>query len=141
MPGTQTVSRSGSNGASRKRRVSGARSRKRPRKRSRKDRKLIVDNEDKCTGREVERFLAQEFGIPESAARRVWRSALEHMRRSLLRGRSISLTNIATIQPYVKQAHSYRHPTTGEIEEAPERWHVRLIASPGLQDDLQYDHR
>lgn len=62
------------------------------------------------------------------------------MRDSLLAGRGVSLTNIATIEPYVKQAHTYRHPTTGEMCEAPERWHIRLIASPRLQEDLQFDH-
>lgn len=91
----------------------------------------------KLTRKEIEGFLARKTRISEEAAQAVWRLLLSHMRRALVRGRPVALTNVGTLEPFVKAPTRYRHPGTGEMATTPRRKHVRFILSPSLKNDLR----
>ncbi len=59
------------------------------------------------------------------------------MRRALVKGQPVALTNIGVLEPFIKQPTRYRHPATGEIAATPRRRHVRFVLSPGLKGDLR----
>jgi nucleoid DNA-binding protein len=63
------------------------------------------------------------------------------MRRALVRGRPVALTNVGTLEPFTKKSTRYRHPETGEMETTPRRRHIRFILSPSLKDDLRRTRR
>ncbi len=91
----------------------------------------------KLNRRDIEEFLANKAGIPEEAAQALWRLLLSRIRRALVRGSPVALTNIGTLEPFIRKPTQYRHPATGEIETAPRRRHVRFVLSPSLVDDLR----
>jgi nucleoid DNA-binding protein len=59
------------------------------------------------------------------------------MRRALVQGHPVALTNIGTLEPFLKKPTRYRHPETGEMATTPRRKHVRFILSPSLKGDLR----
>jgi len=69
-------------------------------------------------------------------AKDIWKGILQSMRNSLLAGDDVTLTKIATIQRYAKKSSTYRHPSTGELETAPARQHLRLALSPQMKAEL-----
>jgi nucleoid DNA-binding protein len=136
MSATSTDSKR--NGASLKKRVSKARTSRRPAKRAKRNSRNN-GTPAKCTGSEIEQYIAEAFKVSPDVAHVVWRKILKKLRNTLVSGRSVSLMNIGTLQPYDKKPHRYRHPSTGEMQDAPERTHLRLVVSPGLLEDIQDD--
>ncbi len=81
--------------------------------------------------------LEHSLPLSEVALREIMQEVLAYQRDALMRGRSISLPNIGTLEPYRKKGRAYRHPSTGKMREAPRCRYVRLTISSGLKDDLQ----
>ena len=95
----------------------------------------------KLTRSEIEAFLEKKAKIPKPVAQGLWRLLLLRMRKALLKGHPVALTNIGTLEPFVKQPTRYRHPETGEMQVTPRRRHVRFVLSPSLKDDLRRTKR
>jgi nucleoid DNA-binding protein len=49
---------------------------------------------------------------------------------------AVQLTNVGTLEPYLKKAVRYRHPETGKLLKSMPRRHVRFILSVGLKQAL-----
>lgn len=106
--------------------------------RSRPKNSFVFDATDKSVAsREIEEFLVLTFSIQREAANRLWDAILTHVLQRLTEGRSVTLTNIGTFDPYVKKATRFRHPITREFAEIPARRFIRFVMSPGLKQTLR----
>lgn len=95
----------------------------------------------RLTGQDLEEFVAKITGLEPGVAREIWRQMLGKIRKSLVAGQAVNMTNVGTLEPYDKQPTTYRHPDTGELETAQGRKHVRFIVSVGLKDDMNPGRR
>ncbi len=75
--------------------------------------------------------------MSEIALREILQEIFAYQRDALMRGRSVALPNVGTLEPYRKKGRAYRHPTTGKIREAPRCRYIRLTLSVRLKKDLQ----
>ncbi|KKL87582.1 hypothetical protein LCGC14_1933280 [marine sediment metagenome] len=95
----------------------------------------------KLTRSLMEAFLAKSFGITDTAAQSIWRAILDRIRKALVKGQPVALTNVGTLQPFKKQATQYRHPGCGELRTTPARKHIRFVISPSLKAALRLKRR
>ena len=103
------------------------------------DRALEPRRATKITRLEFEKFLIREYGFTGEKAREIWADIRRLIREALAEGVPVNLTDVGTLEPYLKKAAKYRHPGTGKIEKTPERRHVRFLISPSLRKVLHTD--
>lgn len=82
-------------------------------------------------------MLCEEFDLTQKTAHILLRTIMVKMRDALLKGRPVALFQIGVIRPYLKKGSAYKHPTTGEMEEAEDRVHAKLVLSPNMREDLR----
>ena len=82
-------------------------------------------------------FLSGKLIVPEPLAKLAWEQLCGLIRSSLTRGRPVCLTNVGTLESYMKQATTYRHPATGEIARTRKCLHVRFHVAPQLKAALR----
>lgn len=100
------------------------------------DRALEPRRAAKITRLEFEKFLIREFGMSKEKAQEVWKDLRRFIGAALEEGVAVNLTDVGTLEPYVKRATKYRHPGTGRVTKAPQRKHVRFVLSPALRERL-----
>jgi nucleoid DNA-binding protein len=66
-----------------------------------------------------------------------WEKVLAAFIAALKDGRSVTLLNICTIEPYLMKASKYRHPTLGRIQKVPARQYVRMMVARSLKEALR----
>lgn len=85
---------------------------------------------------EIEAYFAEAADLTDEESKEIFAGFVELVRDALRDGRSVNLPNVGTLSVYMKRAHKYRHPETGEIQKAKKRRYVRLNISTNLLELL-----
>lgn len=98
---------------------------------------LVENGED-----DPEYYVTDDFDLEKLVAEadmlhELVRHVMTIFRDALLAGRPVALFNIGTLQPYLKDGHRYKHPTTGEFEMTDPRVHVKFVLSPNMRTSLK----
>jgi nucleoid DNA-binding protein len=94
------------------------------------------DTADRVVGSDMENELRREFSLKQSGAKAIIQTLVKFIRKALIAGVPVTIPHLARLEPYARKGTNYRHPVTGELEEAEPRKHVRLILSTGLKKVL-----
>jgi nucleoid DNA-binding protein len=101
------------------------------------DTKPIFSATGKVTKATFASFISGKLLIPEPLAQGVWEQMCELIRKALMQGRPVCLTNIGTLESYKKKPTTYRHPVTGEVQKTKRCKHVRFHLAPKLKEALR----
>jgi nucleoid DNA-binding protein len=85
----------------------------------------------------MEIYLSKKLKLDGDEAQSLWALILDKIRGTLRKGKPVALTNIGTLEPFMKKPTRYRHPETGEMQDTPRRKHVRFVLSPSLKSALR----
>lgn len=98
----------------------------------------MVKKENSFYKFELARLVAEDTGIRIVDCEMMVESTFRVIREQLLeKGRTIVLTNIGTLTPYIRQPSAIGNPQTHESYLPKPRWAIRFDVSRGLWNDLK----